>query len=100
MVVLDNRLRAILENNIDTVMNDPKKFIKTYTIILEASGIDPKLESILSVIVGYLYGLAELWYTNIHQRHINDDEFVEVVKLMKRRAWEMRQAFISTHLEK
>ena len=73
--------------------------MKIFTLMLAASGIEPNLESILSVIVGYLYGLAELWYASSYLRHINDDEFAEVIKLIKRRAWEMRQAFISTHLE-
>jgi len=99
MVVLDARLRTTLERNIDTVMENPKAAMKTFTFLLESNGIEPKLESILSVIVGYLYGLADLWYATTHNRQINEDEFFEVIKLLKRRAWEMRQSFISTHLE-
>lgn len=99
MVVLDARLRSILETNIDTVMNEPDKSMKAFNLILKDSGIEPNLESVLSAIVGYIYGIADLWYITNYKKNIPDDEFVEVVKLMKRRAWEMRQAFISTYLE-
>jgi len=100
MVVLDYRLRSILENNIDEIMNNPDKSMKAFNLILKESGIEPNLESVLSTIVGYIYGLADLWYIIHYQKNIPDDEFAEITKLMKRRALEMREAFISTHLEK
>ncbi len=99
MSVLDDRLRTILERNIDTVMDDPKTSRKTFTLMLEACGIDPNLDAILSFIVGYVYGVANSWVANHQNRMINADELAAVIKLMKRRSWEMKQALISTYVD-
>ena len=99
MAGLDSEIRAALEESIDNFLEDAEGSEKIISIILEAQGIEPNLETLLSFIVGNAWGLMIAFYTTRYQRGMNDDESKDFIQVMKRRAWELRQAFIGTRIE-
>jgi len=97
-VVLDTVIRAGLEKSIDDILKDIEDSEKTYSIILEAQGIESSLETILSFIAGITFGRTSSAYIIKHGRQMNKDEMIAFVQLLKRRAWEIREAFIRTRI--
>jgi hypothetical protein len=96
---LDNTARVMVEQIIDNIMQDPIVAEETYRFILKKQGIEPNLETILSFITGLLNGAVEGFYTFTHERLLNSDERNRLAELLKRRAFELRQAFMSTRIE-
>jgi len=100
MAGLDDRARIALESCIDDTFKDLEGYEESVSLILREQGIEPDLESILSFIAGFLNGLAHAYYLREYDRPMNDIELDDLSKIMKRRAWELRQAFMSTRVEK
>lgn len=97
---MDKDVRIKLEKEVDSILKDPKWVEETFSSALRAQGIEPNLETILSFITGLLVGIADGVYFLKFSRSMNSDEIVELVELLKRRAFEIRQAFISTRIER
>jgi hypothetical protein len=100
MVHLDQDIRSILESNLDAVINDPEKAERAVTYILARQGIEANLETLLGYLTGMISGLISGIYLCKHRRNLNSEEELELTNLLKRRAWEMRQAFIGTRINK
>jgi len=99
MAKLDDRVRMMLEKNIDTVIDNPEGTELSYRSMLTFQGIEPNLETVLSYLVGMLIGAADGSYVAYHQRLMSSDERMKVLELLKRRAFELRQAFLRTRIE-
>jgi hypothetical protein len=93
---LDDEVRLSLEKSIDNFIKTPVESEKTASNILEAQGIEPNLETILSLIAGTALGITFAFYRKKFNRDINRDECIDLIQLIKRRAWELREAFIET----
>ena len=100
MVEVDEHARAWLEKQVDIVMNDPKKFEDLYSLILQAQGIEPTLETILSSISGYMLGYVTSMFIVKYGRDMTSEEEATYLQLLKRRAWEMREALLNTRIRK
>lgn len=96
---LDKKLRVALEEEIDDMIKDPAEREETIRKILVAQGIDPNLDAILSQFSGWCFHKFWTYYILEYDRNPTDDEIDEYIDLMKRRTWEMRQAFLTTRLE-
>ena len=96
---LDQNARLALENFIDQVLKDPEQYEALIKIVLRSQGIEPTLDSCLSLVAGYSLGGVISFYAVTLKREMNDDEINNYVQLMKRRAWEIRQAFIETRIK-
>ncbi len=91
-------MRLLLEESIDNFINDPVETEKISSIVLEAQGIDSNFDTILSFINGSAWGLTMAFYFSKHKRPMNENESLDFLELMKRRASELRQAFIDTRI--
>ena len=100
MSKLDNQARNILESNIDDVLKSPSVFEDTSKIMLQVLGIEPNLETTLSIVSGFLNGLIFGYYQIKEHRGMNEQEMLDFLTIMKRRVWEMRQAFIEARIDK
>jgi hypothetical protein len=94
MVEIDERIRGLLEKRIDEILKQPKSFFDIYTEFLEAVGIEPNLETILSLEMGYIYGVINGAYNMIHNRTMTQEEFSELTRILNLRAYEIRIAII------
>jgi len=90
--------RLSIEKNFDAIIKDPRLSEEKFSAILRIQGIEPNLEALLSFISGMLFGTTDAMYVIMKNRHMNYEEVIEFNKLLKRRAWEMRQAFIGTRI--
>lgn len=99
MVELDEDVRMWLEKEVDKVIKDPKRIEGFYSVILKGQGIEPNLETLLSFLTGALTGYIQAMYVAKYDREPTSEERLELVKLLKRRAFEMRTAFVSTRIE-
>lgn len=98
MLELDNEARVAVEKNVDAIIMDAQLMEEAFIHTLSMQGIEPNLETLLSFICGGLYGLINGIYHVKHGRSLSSDEAKEVDQLIKRRAWEVRQAFMGTRM--
>ena len=96
---MDDGIRTIVEKNADSAIKKPKVAERAYANILRSQGIEPNLETVLSFLMGHLTGIVDGMYVHKHKRLPTSDENDELNQLLKRRAWEIRQAFMSTRIE-
>ena len=97
---MDKDARVVLETNIDYVLKDPSGWEKTVKYSLSQSGIEADLEQVLAFTAGDLFGIFYLFIMQKMNRKPTPKEFDEFSDIMKRRAWEIRQALIKDHLDK
>jgi len=95
---LDNEIRLSLEKTIDHFIKTPVESEKNASLILETQGIEPNLEAILSSIAGTAWGFTQAFYIVKYSRNMNEDELIDFYQLMKRRARELREAFIEPRI--
>ena len=102
MTGLEEEAVDAVEKNVDSIIKDPKKAERLFSLFLTAQGIESNLETILSFIDGLLLGgVSELYNFKFHKGFLeSEEELLELTNLLKRRAWEMREAFINTRIEK
>jgi len=98
-MTLDPPLRVALEEAFDSFIREPKKYEKGFSTLLRMVGIEPNLDSILSFISGCMYGCMIAYYRNSYRRSPTKEEYRAFNEWIKRRAWELRQAFIGTRIE-
>ena len=98
MEKLDETVRMWLEREVDKVIKDPKNFENFYSLILQGQGIEANLETVLSFLTGFLTGYIQAMYAVKYDREIKTEELAELIKILKRRAFEMRSAFIGTRI--
>ena len=98
MVDLDNDARIAVERSIDTMIKDAKNIDENYKGILIAQGIEPNLETLLSFINGFIFGIVNGIYLLKYKRVLISEETIELVNLLKRRGWELRQAIVDPRI--
>ena len=59
---MDEKVRRILESNIDTFLKHPKETEKSIREYLIKQGVEPNLETILAYLTGMMFGLIEGYY--------------------------------------
>lgn len=91
--------RSLIERTIDRILKDPKEMEKNIRWALGAQGIEPNLETVLSFITGTVWGGVCVFLHFRYNRTMNSDEQEELIELLQRRAFELRQAFVSTRIE-
>lgn len=97
--IFDSEIRDIVETNVDNVLKDPKRYEKIFGTFLLMTGIEPNLETLLSYLIGYWVGLVDSYFFIKYRRFMNVDQRDELIKILKRRAWELRQAFMRSRIE-
>ena len=103
MPKLDDRVRMIIENDIDGVLEDPVENEQEFKKALAKMGIDPNLETVLSFVSGFLVGQGLINIHNTLKLKKDSEEFAEQLnaleQLISRRAWELRDAMIKAHMK-
>lgn len=95
---MDEKVRRIIESNIDTFLKYPKETEKGIKEYLKKQGIEPNLETILAYLTGMMFGLIEGHYRTLYGRGQTRDEEKDVLDILKRRAMELRYSFIETRI--
>jgi len=96
---LTDEARIVLEKNIDNILKKPEAAEEIYSIVLREHGIEPNLETVLSFITGFLTGIMQHFYIVAYNRSLNPNEIKTLIALMKRKAFEMRMAFLETRIK-
>jgi len=96
---LNNEIRTLVEKEVDNILKKPRKMEDSIRLTLSVQGIEPNLETVLSYITGLILGRVLQVYVSIYNREITHNEMNELIQLLKRRAFELRQTFISTRIE-
>jgi len=91
---LDNDARIAVEKSTDKMIKDAKNIDENYKSILIAQGIEPNLETLLSFINGFIFGIVSGIYLFKHKRALNSEETIELINLLKKRTFKLRQAII------
>ena len=95
---LDKQVRLIIEGNFDEILKDSKSYEKVYSDMLRSIGIESNLERLVSFFSGFILGTTQQLYRRKYGRGLNSEEINELIELMKRRAFEVRMAFMSTRV--
>jgi len=96
---LTDEARIGVEKEIDSMLKTPKRTERTFRYALKSQGIQPNLETLLAFLAGDLYGYVWGLYIHKYKRMLNQDENNELIDLLKRRAFELREAFVGTRIE-
>ena len=95
---LTSNARILFEENMDNIVDDAENSEIAISNHLKSQGIEPNLETILSHINGFMSGLIWHYYEVNHNRILNPDEQRDLSNLLKRRAFELRHAFVSLRI--
>jgi len=103
MAKLDHEARMIIENNIDSLLENPLEYEQEFKRILADMGIEPNLETVLSFVSGFLVGQTLI---NIKKQSSLEQDSVEYFEqigamdqIISRRAWELREAMIKARMK-
>ena len=96
---LDENVRNAIENTIDRYLVNPDEEFIVFSILLSSQDIELTLDTVLSAISGYMYGRVCAEYRRRFNRPLNQYEKSDFNKLMERRAWELRQAYMKEQLK-
>jgi hypothetical protein len=88
-------VRVILEENISSIIRNPRAQFDFFVKMSRDIGIQPNPESLLSLISGFLWGLVHTYYATQVGREMDMDETKDFLELLKRWAPEMRVALSS-----
>ena len=89
-------VRGIFEKTWDSLLKEPRETLTMYIHLLKRTGIEPTLETVLSLIVGTIMGTAMASVSGPPEKEPNEreiKEIAEVVKRLKKRIPEMRAIF-------
>jgi len=95
LVKLYGDVRVVLEENINSIIREPRAKFDFFVEMSRGIGIQPNLESLLSLISGFLWGLVHTYYATRVGREMDMDETDDFLELLKRWAPEMRLALSS-----
>jgi len=91
---LDDEARLAVEKIVDALLKNPKEYLERFLSGLRGVGIQPSLETVLAFITGMLCGTSGGIYVQKYGRSMTKDELNELIDLLERRAWELRQEFV------
>jgi len=95
MVEQLEQIRLWVEGQIDEFINKPDFWGKAFTEYLSEAGIEPNLETVLSMMVGMTYGCVVVQIHIEYQREMTGAENVMIKELIKRRAFELRIHYVN-----
>ena len=95
---MDKDARNIIETNLDTFLKHPKETEMAIRSSLIKQGIEPNLETVLAFLNGLMVGILRGYYIIKFQKNPTPDEEMEYYEILKRRAMELRSAFIDTRI--
>lgn len=98
-MTLDDALRVMIEQIIDNFIDGPDVIDESCSLILTEQGIESNLETALSFIIGTVHGVAMSYYIIKYNRKIKTEEMMDLIKLLKRRAFEVRMAVLNTRIK-
>ena len=98
MVNLDPSVRIFIEREIDSILKDLQNIEQNSRLALQELGIEPILETVLSFIFGMILGRTNDVYQIKYKRNLTSEEFQALLPLLKRRAHELKEAFIKTRI--
>ena len=93
---LDDVSRLGIEKDIDKALMNPKILLEAIHRNLTSQEIEPKLDVIIGLYSGFLYGKMSANIERNYNRFITDEERADFNELMARRVMEIREAFIKT----
>lgn len=96
--VLTDDARILFEKNMDNFIDDAEHSENAISTHLKYQGIETNLETILSHINGFMSGLIWYYYEVHYNRALNPDEVTDLSNLLKRRASELKNAFMSLRI--
>lgn len=96
---LTKEARLLVERNIDSIIKDPKSYEEWFSDILREMGIELNLETMVSFSSGFVVGMIQEFYYKTLNRSVNHEETTELYEIMKRRAFEIRMALMTTRIE-
>lgn len=99
MESLDDDIRLDIETQIDYIYKEPKKWESIIRGFLMGQGIEPNLETILSMIAGMCWGMAYELIQEKFDRSWTPEEAKAIRSLLARRSHELRHRFLSIRLE-
>jgi len=99
MESLDKDIRHDIEVQIDYIYEEPEKWEPMFRRFLIGQGIEPNLETILSMIAGMCVGMAYEQINKKFDRSWTPEEHSAINSLLARRSFELRHRFLSTRLE-
>ena len=95
-------IRGALEKTFDNLLSEPQEMLVTLTHLLKRMGIEPTLETVISLIAGDIIGATMVSVSGSSEKEPNEKEIEriaekipEIVELLKRRIPEMRAVFQS-----
>ena len=95
-------IRGALEKTFDNILSEPQEMLVTLTHLLKRMGIEPTLETVISLIAGEILGATMVSVSGSPEKEPNEKEIERIVKkmpdivgLLKRRNPEMRAVFQS-----
>ena len=100
MKSLDKDIRMSIEEQIDEFFKEPEEWEDDIRGFLTEQGIEPSLETILSLVVGLTMGQAFQQIKHKFNRGWTKKEARAINALMQRRALELRHLFLSTRIIK
>lgn len=93
-------VRAAFEKTCDNFLREPQEMLITHIRLLKRMGIEPNLETVVSLIAGTIMGATIVSVSGPLEKEPNEREIEriaekiqEVIKLLKRRIPEMRTIF-------
>lgn len=95
---MDNEIRILIEEIIDRHIKSPETE-KGYQDILISMGIEPSLETTLAFISGTCFRAFIEAFIRKHGRRPTGEETDPFVPLLKRRAWELRQVYLTSRFK-
>jgi len=99
MEPLDDDVRLEIEGQIDEIFDDPQWWEANLKDWLRSFGIQPDLDDVMSAIMGFTLGQA---HTLIHEkfdRGWTPEEAKAIMKVLVRRAFELRRLFLEQRIE-
>lgn len=99
MESLDDDIRLDIETQIDYIYDEPDEWESLLRGFLKEQGIEPNLETILSMIAGMCLGMAYEQIKEKYDRSWTPEEANAISSLLARRSHELRHRFLSTRLE-
>jgi hypothetical protein len=100
MAGLDTDARIWLEHWIDDLLLFPNETEQYFKSFLKATGIVPEFEALLGTMIGIASGYVQSIYLHKFNRCLESEEILELINLLERRIWEVRQSIMETRVSR
>ena len=97
MSEIDDEIRLSIEKTVDELLKDPGESEGTHKKILVAMGIESNLETVISLFAGFIIGVTAT-SSMVKYKESRKQDIVGAIKLLRRRAEEIRHTFLRQRL--